>query len=115
MSFTPKDNLAIKAAYSRSAQFIHQLAESNISLPTDQWIPITGDQKPQTADKVALGGYWSTRDKQFTLSVEAYYKWMRNLIDYTDDYYLGPPSESGTKKLATGEGRSHGIDSTLCK
>ncbi len=113
--FTPKDNLAIKAAYSRSAQFIHQLAESNISLPTDQWIPITGDQKPQTADKVALGGYWSTRDKQFTLSVEAYYKWMRNLIDYTDDYYLVPPSESWTKKLGVGEGRSHGIDFKLSK
>lgn len=115
LRITPRDNFAIKAAYSRSTQFIHQLAESNISLPTDQWIPITGEQKPQTADKIAVGGYWSTPDKQFTLSVEAYYKWMSNLIDYTDDYYLVPPSDSWTKKLGVGEGKSHGIDFKLAK
>ncbi|MBD5356038.1 MAG: TonB-dependent receptor [Bacteroides sp.] len=112
---TPKHNFAIKAAYSRSAQYVHQLAESNISLPTDQWIPIIGSQKPQTADKIALGAYWCTPDRQFTFSVEGYYKWMHNLIDYTDDYYLVPPSDSWTEKLGVGEGKSKGIDFKITK
>ncbi len=112
---TPIHKLAIKAGYSRSAQYVHQLAESSISLPTDQWIPITGDQKPQTADKIALGAYWSTPDRQFTFSIEGYYKWMHNLIDYTDDYYLVPPTSSWTEKLGVGKGRSKGIDFKVTK
>lgn len=115
LRFTPRPNLAIKAAYSRSVQYVHQLTESSISLPTDQWIPITGDQKPQTADKVALGAYWSTPDKMYTLSLEGYYKWMDNLLDYADDYYLIPPSESWTQKMASGEGRAKGIDFKVTK
>ena len=107
---TPIHNLAIKAGYSKSVQYIHQLAESSISLPTDQWIPITGDQKPQISDKIALGLYWSTPDRQYTFSIEGYYKWMHNLIDYTDDYYLVPPTSSWTEKLGIGEGKSKGID-----
>lgn len=112
---TPKHNFAIKAGYSRSAQYIHQLAESNISLPTDQWIPITGDQKPQSTDKLALGVYWCTPNRQFTFSVEGYFKWMYNLIDYTDDYYLVPPYDSWTDKLDVGEGKSKGIDFKVTK
>lgn len=112
---TPFHNFAIKAGYSRSVQYVHQLAESNISLPTDQWIPITGDQKPQTADKIALGAYWSTPDRQFTFSIEGYYKWMHNLIDYTDDYYLVPPTSTWTEKLGIGEGKSKGIDFKVTK
>lgn len=112
---TPFHNLALKAGYSKSVQYVHQLAESSISLPTDQWIPITGDQKPQTADKVALGAYWSTPDRQYTFSIEGYYKWMNNLVDYTDDYYLIPPSSSWTEKLGIGEGKAKGIDFKVTK
>ena len=115
LRFTPVRDLAIKAAYSRSVQYVHQLAESSISLPTDQWIPITGDQKPQTADKVALGAYWSTPDRMYTFSIEGYYKWMNNLIDYADDFYLVPPSESWTNKMCMGEGRAKGIDFKVTK
>lgn len=110
LRLTPRQNFAIKMAYSRSTQYVHQLAETNISLPTDQWIPITGEQKPQTADKIALGGYWCTPDRQYTFSVEGYYKWMHNLIDYTDDYYLVLPSAAWTEKMGVGEGRAKGID-----
>ncbi len=112
---TPIHNLAIKAGYSRSVQYVHQLAESSISLPTDQWIPITGEQKPQTADKIALGAYWSTPDRQYTFSIEGYYKWMHNLLDYTDDYYLVPPTANWTEKMGVGEGKSRGIDFKVTK
>ncbi len=112
---TPFHNFAVKAGYSRTVQYVHQLAESSLSLPTDQWVPITSDQKPQTADKIALGTYWSTPDKQYTFSIEGYYKWMHNLIDYADDYYFVPPTSSWTEKLSCGEGKSKGIDFKVTK
>ncbi len=115
LRITPKNNFAVKAAYSRSVQYVHQLAESSISLPTDQWIPITGNQRPQSADKLALGLYWTTTDHQYTFSMEGYYKWMHNLLDYTDDYYLVLPSESWISKMSIGKGKSRGIDFKVTK
>ncbi len=105
-----RDNLAVKGGYSRTSQYVHQLSESSISLPTDQWIPITGNNKPQTADKVAAAVDWTTDDRQWTVSLEGYWKWMHNLLDYVDEYYLIEPDAPWEKKMTPGRGRARGID-----
>lgn len=76
-------------------QYVHQLSQSSISLPTDQWVPIVAQQKPSTADKVTIGAYHSINDT-YTFSAEAYMKWMDNLLDYRDEYYLLPPVTRST-------------------
>jgi hypothetical protein len=110
VGYRPSENVALKAAYSRTSQIVHQLTQTYLSLPTDQWIPVTGNFKPQTADKVAVGGYWQLPNKQYALSVEGYYKWMNNLVDYCDEYYLKPPVESWDARLTSGKGTAKGID-----
>lgn len=110
VGYRPVENLAVKAAYSRTTQYVHQLAQSYLSLPTDQWIPVPGSFKPQTADKVAAGVFIDTRDKRFSFSVEGYYKWMRNIVDYRDEYYLLPPLEKWDAQLTAGKGTAKGID-----
>lgn len=110
VNYRPIDNVAVKAAYSRTTQYVHLLTQSYLALPTDQWIPIIGNQKPQTADKASIGGYWQSRDGKFSASVEGYYKYMRNLIDYRDEHYLHPPLETWNARLTTGHGTSKGID-----
>jgi hypothetical protein len=110
LSYRPSENVALKAAYSRTSQIVHQLTQTYLALPTDQWVPVTGNFKPQTSDKVAVGGYWQLPNRQYTLSVEGYYKWMHNLIDYCDEYYLKPPIESWNARLTSGKGTAKGID-----
>ena len=110
LSYRPNDNIAIKGAYSRTTQYVHQLTQSYLALPTDQWIPVTGKFKPQTADKIAVGGYWQSGNKTFAVSVEGYYKWMHNLLDYADEYYLKPPMEMWDVRLTSGYGSAKGID-----
>ena len=107
-------NWAIKGGYSRTVQYVHQLMQSAISLPTDQWVPIVGEQKPQTADKIAIGGYYTYKN-QYTFSAEAYYKWMDNLLEYADEYYLLPPDTEWNGKLTAGKGTAKGIDFKLSK
>lgn len=99
----------VKAGYSHTVQYVHQLIQSSLSLPTDQWVPIVKDQKPQTADKISVGVYFSPTN-QWTFSAEAYYKKMRNLLEYVDEYYLLPPSTEWPDKLTPGKGTSKGID-----
>lgn len=110
LSYRPNENFAVKAAYSRATQYVHQLSQTYLALPTDQWIPITGKFKPQTSDKIAIGGYWESDNKTWAASVEGYYKWMRHLLDYRDEYYLKPPLEMWNARLTQGSGTAKGID-----
>ncbi len=110
VGYRPLENLAIKAAYSRTTQYVHQLTQSYLALPSDQWIPVTGKFKPQFADKIAIGGYWMPDNKTFAVSVEGYYKWLHNLLDYRDEYYLKPPLEMWNVRLTSGSGTAKGID-----
>ena len=109
LRFHTGGNWAIKGGYSRTVQYVHQLMQSSISLPTDQWVPIVGTQKPQTADKIAFGGYY-TLNNRYTFSAEAYFKWMDNLLEYADDDYLLPPDAEWSGKLTAGKGTAKGID-----
>lgn len=110
IAYHPLQTLAFKAAYSRTTQYVHQLTESYLALPTDQWIPITGKFKPQTADKIAVGAYWQSSGGDYAATLEGHFKWMHNLIDYKDEYYLKPPLEMWSARLTSGKGTSKGID-----
>lgn len=115
LNWQPAPGWAFKAAYSRTVQYVHQLTQSYLALPTDQWIPVAGNFKPQTADKIAAGAYWTSPDGMFTASAEVYRKWMHNLLDYRDEYYLRPPLEMWSGRLTAGRGSAHGIDLRLEK
>ena len=110
VSYRPSEEWAVKAAYARTNQYVHQLSETYLSLPTDQWVPITGRFKPQNADKISIGAYWQSANTMFAASVEGYYKVMRNLVDYRDEYYLQPPTEMWNAQLCSGKGTAKGID-----
>ncbi len=110
LSYRPNEHWAVKAAYARTNQYVHQLSQTYLSLPTDQWVPITGKFRPQNADKVSLGVYWQSENRMFAASIEGYYKIMRNLVDYRDEYYLQPPTEMWNAQLCSGKGTAKGID-----
>lgn len=114
-AYHPSESFAFKAAYSRTTQYVHQLSESYLALPTDQWIPVMGKFKPQTADKIAAGAYWQSKSGDYSISVEGYWKWMHNLLDYCEEYYLKPPVEMWNARLTTGKGSAKGIDVKLEK
>lgn len=110
LSYRPAENWAVKAAYARTNQYVHQLSQTYLSLPSDQWVPVTGRFKPQNADKISLGAYWRSDNMMFAASIEGYYKIMRNLVDYRDEYYLRPPTEMWNAQLCSGKGSAKGID-----
>lgn len=110
MSYRLAPDWAVKGAYARTNQYVHQLSQTYLSLPTDQWVPITGDFKPQNADKVSLGVYWQSPDRAYAISAEGYYKVMRNLIDYRDEYYLQPATQMWNAQLCSGSGTAKGLD-----
>ncbi len=103
----------MKGAYSRTVQYVRQLSQSYLALPTDLWIPVAGRFRPESADKIAAGVYWQSPDGVYTASAEGYWKWMHNLIDYRDNHLLQPPLAMWDSRLTAGRGTARGIDLTV--
>lgn len=101
--------VALKASYAQMAQYIHLLTNSGIGLPTDLWVPSTGNIRPQTSFQYAIGAA-KTFNKTYELSAEAYYKEMRNLIEYKDGASFTSVNKDWQDKVEIGNGRSYGVE-----
>jgi outer membrane cobalamin receptor len=103
------DNIALKASYTKMSQYIHLLSSYMISMPTDLWVPTTSHIKPMKADQYSVGGYYSGL-RGWELSMEAYYKVMRNVLEYKDGAFFTGSSQNWESKVEMGKGRSMGIE-----
>lgn len=100
--------VSLKAGYARMSQFVQQVSDNYISLPTDYWLPITRNFSPLTSDQFSAGIYVSP-DKKYNFSVEGYYKKMDHLLEYRDDY-KDLQVTSWEDRLTSGSGRAYGAD-----
>ncbi|WP_339792329.1 TonB-dependent receptor [uncultured Imperialibacter sp.] len=108
------NGLAIKASYATMAQFIHLLTNSSIGLPTDLWVPATKNIKPQYSSQVAIG-VAKNITKTYEVSIEAYYKDMTNLIEYSEGASYLDPQKDWQDKVSTGNGVSYGTELLIQK
>lgn len=103
------DRLSYKAAYSKMSQYIHLLTSYTITLPTDLWVPATKNIDPMSTDQYSFGGYY-TAPKGWEFSAEAYYKDMRNVLEYKDGATFMGSSHNWEEKVEMGKGRSYGLE-----
>jgi outer membrane receptor for ferrienterochelin and colicin len=105
---------SIKASYNRMNQYIHLASSSTASLPLNFWFPSSPNIKPQTADQVAAGYFRNFKDNMFETSVEVFYKWYDNTIDFRDHAQL-LLNGAYEGELRVGKGWSYGIEFLLRK
>ncbi len=74
---------SIKASFATMQQYVQFLTNENLSLPTDLWLPTTDRVLPQESWQVAAG-YAKTFRGQYEISIEGYYKQMKNVISYAE-------------------------------
>jgi len=108
-------NWSVKASYASMMQFIHLLSNSNIGLPTDLWVPATNLIKPQQSFQGAVGVAKSFYKNMFEISVEGYYKEMKDIIDYLDGANFVGGANDWEQKVAQGMGWSYGGEFLLQK
>ncbi len=82
MRYMLSKSSSIKASYNRMRQYIQIASNSTAGLPIDRWIPADNYIEPLIGDQIALGYFRNFKDNTFETSVEVYYKWMDNLIDF---------------------------------
>ena len=104
------ESSSLKASYMRTAQYIYLVSNTTASTPLDVWNPVTNNISPQLADEVSLGYYKNFGlHNDYETSVETYYRYMQNQVDYINDanLLLNPYLEGD---LLEGVGRAYGAE-----
>lgn len=107
------DNLSFKASYSEMSQYIHLLCNSNLSLPSDLWVPVTKNILPMRSRQAAAGAFYELG--QFEFSLEGYYKTMDNVLEYRDGASYMGVSSGWEEKVCMGKGWSYGMEFLIQK
>ncbi|MBL7857719.1 MAG: carboxypeptidase-like regulatory domain-containing protein [Cyclobacteriaceae bacterium] len=105
---------ALKASYSRMAQYLHRVSSAAVAFPTDIWYPVTDRVQPQTANQFTLAYTQQFPGSFIFLSLESYYKQMKSLIGYREgtNLFLNTNFE---EQLIQGRGNSYGLEFLLKK
>jgi hypothetical protein len=99
---------SLKFSYGRNVQNMHLLSNSSIGTPVDKWIPSSNNVKPGIADQLAIGYFRNFKNNHFEFSVETYYKWLQNEIDYKNGANIQDPDIEA--QLLFGVGRAYGLE-----
>ncbi|MDP1623625.1 MAG: TonB-dependent receptor [Bacteroidales bacterium] len=100
---------SVKASYSRTNQYLQLAQNSTVGTPLDVWFPSSPNVKPQAAEQMAIGYFRNFRKNTIETSVEGYYKWMKNVVDFKDfaQLLLNNKLEG---EIRTGKAWSYGIE-----
>jgi outer membrane receptor for ferrienterochelin and colicin len=100
---------SLKVSYARNVQYIQKAQNSTGGNPLDIWFPANPNIKPQRADQLAGGYYRNFHQNEFETSIEIYYKWINNAIDFKDhaDLLLNKFLDG---ELRIGKAYSYGVE-----
>ncbi|HKI77340.1 MAG TPA: TonB-dependent receptor [Ignavibacteriaceae bacterium] len=103
------DNLTLNTAFAITHQFLHLVIRNDIALPTDLWYPSSTKIDPSESRQYVLGFDFSSGAKEYLISLEGYYKDMKNLYEFQNapSVEIG---ESVANNFTKGEGEAYGIE-----
>lgn len=109
MSYSWNGNHAVKASYTRIAQYLHLLSNTSSPTPLDVWTPSGPFVKPQLLDQYAAGYFRDIRDGEYSLETEVFYKDIQNRIDYIDGANL-IANNAIEQVILNGMARAYGLE-----
>jgi hypothetical protein len=109
VSYNLNQSSSLKLGYSRNTQNVIQITNTTFSTPYDIWYPSNPKLKPLVSDLVSAGYFLDLNNHQYSISIESYYKKMKNIIDYKDhaNLLVNPAFDN---ELIRGNARSYGFE-----
>lgn len=101
-------------SYNLMAQYLHLVPQSNMSFASDFYLTTSKHIPPQRSHNLSLGYASESTDVGLSWSVEAYYRYMMNVIEYDSrvmDVLFGI-SDHATM-LHSGRGESYGLETSI--
>jgi hypothetical protein len=112
ISISPKSS--VKASYNRNLQYLHLLSNTTAVSPLDLWKSSNFHIRPQIGHQFALGYFRNLGANEVEVSVEGYYKEIRNMLEYKDgaDLFLNRAIET---EVVEALGRNYGVEFLIRK
>ncbi len=100
---------SLKASYNRMAQYIQLISNTAASTPLDVYTLASNNLKPLIGDQGSVGYFRNFKENMYETSVEVYYKYLQNQLDYIDkaDLFINYTVEN---QLLQGLGRAYGAE-----
>jgi outer membrane receptor for ferrienterochelin and colicin len=99
-----------KVSYSRMKQYLHQLQNTTLGIPTELWVSSTDKIKPGTSGLFSAGVFWKPNGK-YNFSAETFYTSLQNVIRYKDGTTaLKERGDSWEEYVVSGKGESYGLE-----
>lgn len=109
VNYRVNNDLSLKAGMAATTQYVHLVSNSSSTLPADVWVPSTEIVKPQRGMQFAAGVFRNLFNDAYELSIELYYKDLKNQIDYADNY-VADISKDVEDAFVSGKGRAYGAE-----
>jgi hypothetical protein len=108
------EETSIKLGYSRTAQFINQIFNTDSPTPNSQWQLSTNYLDPFRSHNISFGYFRNFDDNLWESSLEVYGRYIDYLFDYRDfaDLVVNDHIET---ELLTGIGRTYGAELSIKK
>jgi hypothetical protein len=103
------DNSSIKGSYNQLTQYLHLISNTTAISPTDVYKLSDPNIKPQRGDQVSMGYYRNAASNTIETSVEVYYKWIYDYLDYKSGATLLLNDHIEQETINT-EGKAYGIE-----
>ncbi|CAL2080880.1 TonB-dependent receptor [Tenacibaculum sp. 190524A02b] len=114
LSYQLNEKSSIKTSYNRMAQYLHLISNTTSATPLDIWAPSGTFLKPQIADQYAIGYFRNFDNNTYSIETEAYYKTVKNRVDYINGADLIAQNTIETEIL-NGNARAYGLEFLLRK
>ena len=128
LNYLATPTLSLHASYAIMTQYLHLLSNTSTGTPTDIWVPATDKLRPQRSWQATLGAA-RTLGPQWELTVDAYYKGLRDVVEFRNgadfvaaflrsgpktDFsnFVAPPYET---RIVRGRGWGYGTEWLLRK
>ncbi len=113
-SYAVSERFAVKGAFSRMKQYLHLMTHSGMGLPTDLWLPVTANIKPQKSNQYTLGIVFYPHES-LRFNVEGYYKSLHQIYAYMEGVDYLAANNSWENNVEMGNGSSYGTEFMLSK
>jgi len=109
LRYQSHSNFSANMSYTKMTQFIHQLSNSSLGMPTALWVASTDVVKPQKSTQLAAG--IEKQFKKYSFGIETYYKSMQDVIRFEEGaVFLSSQETSWEENISVGQGKAYGVE-----
>ena len=114
MRYRLTPEISLKAGYSRTVQYINQIANTDSPTPTSLWQLSTDRIEPTKSHNFSVGYFQNYADNNWETSFEVFYRSIDRLLEYKDFADL-TANQHLTTELLDGIGRAYGSELSIKK